>query len=328
MSEIWSGVFAVVYSYNRKELAAQCLAALRAQHVRAERIVFVDNGSTDGTREHLAAAGFLDDPSIDFVRLEQNTGAAGGLEAGITHAYRRGGAFAWVMDDDVICDPEALAEMKRAFDGFDDPARVGFLVSQLVSPDGRLNNVPQVDDRVPAPDRCAEWGELLSQGLVRVRISTLTSILLPRATIARFGAPCRDYFLWGEDTDYTLRITDWRPGWLVGRSRAVHLRGVGGFLDIFNEREPARISNFYYLYRNTTYLRRAFWPAHGLVLFLGKAALHFVRALLGREHRLRRARAILAGTLAGLVFKPRYKPIDENPSTRADLPATPSLGTA
>jgi GT2 family glycosyltransferase len=45
MNEIWRGVFAVVYSYNRKELAAQCLEALRAQRVRAERIVFVDGRS-------------------------------------------------------------------------------------------------------------------------------------------------------------------------------------------------------------------------------------------------------------------------------------------
>ncbi len=328
MNQIWRGVFAVVYSYNRKELAAQCLEALRTQRVRAERLVFVDNGSTDGTRDHLAAAGLLDDPAIDFVRLDENTGAAGGLEAGITHAYRRGCAFAWVMDDDVVCEPDTLAELRRAYEGFDDPERVGFLESQLVSPNGRLNNVPQVDDRVPAPDRCAEWGELLAQGLIRVRIATLTSILLPRATIARFGAPCRDYFLWGEDTDYTLRITDWRPGWLVGRSRAVHLRGVGGFLDIFNEKNPARISDFYYLYRNTIYLRRAFWPARGFVLFLGKAALHLVRALFGREHRLRRARAILAGTLAGLAFKPRYKPIDDSPSAPADVSGAPRLGTA
>jgi dTDP-4-dehydrorhamnose reductase len=319
VSDVWRGVYAVVYTYNRRELAAQCLEALRRQTVRPERIVFVDNGSTDGTRAFLAARGLLD--GLDYVRLEQNSGAAGGLDAGIGHAYRRGCDWAWVMDDDVVPDPDALDELRRAYEeNFAGTARVGFLVSQLAAADGRPNNVPQIDDRIVASDRCAEWGELLAKGIVRVRIATLTSILLPRATIERCGTPCRDFFIWGEDTDYTLRITDWRPGWLVGRSRAVHLRGVGGFLDIFNEENPGRQHDFYYLYRNTTYHRRAFWPAHGFALFLGKAFLHFVRALGSPEHGFLRARVIFGGVLAGLVFRPRYQPIREAPPPSAELP--------
>jgi dTDP-4-dehydrorhamnose reductase len=307
VSEVWRGVYAVVYSYNRKALAAQCLAALLQQRVKPERTIFVDNGSTDGTRDFLAERGLLD--GLDYIRLEQNSGAAGGLDTGIGHAYRHGCSWVWVMDDDVVPDPEALTELRRAYDeNFGETSRVGFLVSQLVGGDGRLNNVPHVDDRVVSSDRCAEWGELLSQGLVRVRIATLTSMLLPRETIARCGTPCRDFFIWGEDTDYTLRVTDWRPGWLVGRSRAVHLRGVGGFLDVFNEDDPARIRNFYYLYRNTTYLRRAFWPAHGFALFVGKSVIHFVRALASPAHGFLRARVILGGLLAGLVFRPHYAP--------------------
>jgi GT2 family glycosyltransferase len=319
VNDVWRGVYAVVYSFNRKELAAQCLAALQCQSVRPERIVFVDNGSTDGTRERLAAAGLLE--ALDYVRLEQNAGAAGGLDAGITYAYRHGCEWAWVMDDDVIPDPDALAELRRACEeNFGDSSRIGFLISQLVSSDGRANNVPQIDDRVVASDRCAEWGEFLAQGIVRVRISTLTSVLLPRSTIARCGTPCRDFFLWGEDTDYTLRITNWRPGWLVGRSRAVHLRSVGGFLDIFNETDAKRLRNFYYLYRNTTYLRRKFWPFHGFALFLGKAMLHFAQALVMPRHRFLRAGVILAGTVMGLFFRPHYQTVTGEPAGAATMP--------
>jgi dTDP-4-dehydrorhamnose reductase len=305
----WPGLYAVVYSYNRKELAAQCLAALQRQTVAPERIIFVDNGSTDGTQDYLAAEGFLADPRLDYVRLEDNTGAAGGLRTGITEAYRRGCAWAWVMDDDLICQPDTLAELRRAYeDNFSSPTQIGFLVSSLVNPEGRANNVPQIDERTEAADRCPEWGDLLARGLVRVRISTLTSIVLPRTTLERCGVPNPDFFLWGEDTDYTLRITDWRPGYLVGSSRAVHLRSVGGFLDIFTEDSPARIRNFYYLYRNTMFLRRRFWPMHGFALFLGKSLLHFCQALIHPNHRLLRAWTILAGSVAGLFFQPHPAP--------------------
>jgi dTDP-4-dehydrorhamnose reductase len=322
MSEIWPGLFAVVYSYNRKELAVQCLASIRTQIVQPERIVFVDNGSLDGTREYLEKEGFLADPRFDFIRLERNTGAAGGLLTGITEAYRRGCAWVWVMDDDVVCQPETLAELKRAFDeNFATPAELGFLVSSLIDVHGRANNVPQIDERTERRDRCPEWGHLLSSGLVRVRISTLTSILLPRNTLERCGTPSPDFFLWGEDTDYTLRITEWRPGYLVGPSRCIHMRGVGGFLDICNEQDAARIPRFYYLYRNTMYLRRRFWPARGSALYVAKAATDVFRALAQPSHRLLRTRAIIAGILAGLFFKPSYVPLTgAGPSAQPQIP--------
>lgn len=303
---MWRGVFAVVYTYNRKELVVQCLASITAQKVAPEQIVLVDNGCTDGTRDFLAARGFLSDPRIDYVRVERNTGAAGGLRTGIARAFARGCDWAWVMDDDVVCQPDTLERLKEAYEmNFTDPAQLGFLVSRLVGPEGRVNNVPQIDDRRDVESNCIDWSQFLSRGLVRLRIATLTSILLPRATLAQFGAPRSDFFIWGEDTDYTLRITNRLPGYLVGGSLAVHLRGVPGDLDILNETEPRRIRNFYYLYRNTAYLRRTYWPRHGYYLFLGKAALHFFSALGRRDHRLRRAWTILAGTCAGLFFQPR-----------------------
>ena len=299
---MWRGVFAVVYTYNRKELVAQCLESIQRQSLSPERIVVLDNGGTDGTRDYLAARGLLDDPRVEFVRLDVNTGAAGGLRAGISHAFRRGCEWAWVMDDDVICDVDTLAEFKKAFDeNFGDMSKVGFLISRLVGPDGRENNIPEVDYRMDAD---GGWAQFLAKGLIRVRIATLTSVLLPRTTLARFGVPSSDFFIWGEDTDYTLRITEHRPGYVVGGSRAVHLRGVPGFLDIFAEKDLRRLHYFYYLYRNTLYLRRRFWPRRGVLLFVGKAMLHFLRGFGWPEHGFLRSRMILAGIAAGLFFEP------------------------
>jgi GT2 family glycosyltransferase len=307
---MWRGVFAVLYTYNRKELIAQSLASVLGQTLGPERIILVDNGSTDGTRDDLAERGLLADPRIDYVRLEQNTGAAGGLRAGISHAYRLDCEWVWVMDDDVICRPDTLERLKAAYDeNFAHPDRLGFLVSRLIGPNGRANNVPQVDDRRNPDDFSVDWPQFLARGLVRVRIATLSSVLLPRATLTQCGAPRSDFFIWGEDTDYTLRITAWRPGFLVGNSVALHLRDVPGDLDILTESSAARLDNFFYLYRNTTYLRHTYWPAQGFYLFLGKAALHLVQALGCRRHRVRRIRAILGGTIAGLFFRPRHEPL-------------------
>lgn len=318
---MWRGVFAVVYTYNRKELVAQCLQSIFAQTVAPEHIVLVDNGCTDGTRDFLAAAGLLSDPRVDYVRIERNIGAAGGLRAGISRAFARGCDWAWVMDDDVVCQPDTLEYLKEAFEeSFGDPTKIGFLVSRLIGPQGWANNVPQIDDRRDVVSNSADWSQFLHRGLVKLRIATMTSMLLPRSTIAEFGTPRSDFFLWGEDTDYTLRITQRLPGYLVGGSLATHLRGAPGDLDILTETEPRRIRNFYYLYRNTAYLRRTYWPRYGYYLFLGKAACHFVNALTQREHRLRRAWTILAGTCAGLFFRPRPESLGIGEAAQACTP--------
>ncbi|MDB5410620.1 MAG: glycosyl transferase [Rhodospirillales bacterium] len=323
---MWRGVYAVIYTYNRKELLTQCLASVQAQMVSPERIILIDNGCSDGTQEYLAARGMLDDARIEYVRLEKNTGAAGGVRAGISHAFRLGCAWAWVMDDDVVCEPGTLQGLKDAFEAnFRDMSEVGFLVSRLIGGDGRANNVPTVDDRRDEHDVCNDWTEFLARGLVKVRIATLTSVLLPRTTLVECGTPRGDFFIWGEDSDYTLRITNWRPGYLVGGSRALHLRGVAGELDIFNESDPRRLDYFYYLYRNTTYLRRTYWPLRGLCLFLGKAALQLCRSLGQKQHRWKRAHAIAAGVAAGLFFRPRPEPLASSGELSLAVAGAPNL---
>ncbi len=49
-----SKVFCVIPVHNRLELTKQCLKYLEDQDYPALHIVIVDDGSTDGTREHLA----------------------------------------------------------------------------------------------------------------------------------------------------------------------------------------------------------------------------------------------------------------------------------
>jgi GT2 family glycosyltransferase len=221
--------------------------------------------------------------------------------------------WAWIMDDDVLAEPTALAELGAAFARhFRSPAEVGFLVSTAIDANGNPNNVPALDERRDA-NGCAIWAQMLADGMVRIRNCGLTSILIPRWVLGTLGGPCPDFHIWGEDTDYTLRITRHRPGFLVGKSRVRHVRGVPGFLEISTETDPRRLSRFYYLYRNTVYLRRTFWPRHAFWLFIGRAVLDMKKCLVSRRDPLRRAWLVLSGTVAGLFFRPRYQSFDEPP---------------
>lgn len=106
-------VIAVVATYNRKDMLAQCLRALAAQTHPLEGIVVVDNASTDGTNEAVAATGV----AVSYVRLRRNGGGAEGFHYGVKHALERDADWLWLMDDD--CEPlpdclEALLASRAA----------------------------------------------------------------------------------------------------------------------------------------------------------------------------------------------------------------------
>lgn len=304
-------IFACVLTYNRKETALICLQALLEQTWPVDEIVIFDNGSTDGTKEFLEQAGFLGRANLTFLRVEKNRGPAGGFAALFEYACSGGCAWVWAMDDDLIPEPNALEELVRAYSAnFSAPEDVGFLVSRVYTPDGQPNNVPDVDNRQDgsAPPR---WAELLGQGLARVRFSTFNSTLIPRSTIERVGFPSADFFYGGEDIDFTLRVTREAPGYLVGRSLAIHLRAVSGKFHILAETDPSRIPLYYFFYRNQVYLRRAFLGRYALVRFVVLGLYDTLRAVRRGKIGRKMSATMLRGLVAGFFFHPSHAaPLD------------------
>jgi GT2 family glycosyltransferase len=304
-------VGALVLTFNRKVLLSRCLDAISAQTQPPSEVIVVDNGSTDGTDEYLRVRGAVGSARLAAYRLGANLGPAAGFDILIRLAYQRGFDWLWCMDDDVIPDPTALEELRSAFaENFSRPEEVGFLVSAAVDGRGEPSNVPGIDLRT-AGSGCANWAELLDRGLVKLRWSTFSSILIPRTTLLRFGGLAPDFYFAGEDIDFTLRVTEAAPGYLVGKSKVAHLREVGGVLSALTEANPRRIHMTSYYYRNNLYFRRTYSTWLRAALFVGKCGWETLLALVSDRYRLRRAASIVQGVLTGFSFAPKRPSIDE-----------------
>lgn len=302
-------VVALIPTYNRKELVCECLAACLAQSEPPDHIFLLDNGSTDGTKEILQAAGFLKDPRINYFSFRRNVGPAGALDQLIRLAWMSNCDWMWIMDDDVIPAKSALQELKAAFrENFVAPEKIGLMASVNVSGDDLANNVPEIEMRRPT-GQDPIWGELLSRGLVRIRWSTFGSILIPRSTIAKFGSVNPVFWGSGLDIDFTLRVTQEAPIYLVGKSVAKHLRNVSGTFSVLTETDPTRIRYFFYHYRNNVYIRLKYYSFIRAILFAAKALIEAIRALAEKEYPSLRAWSILSGTVNGFFFRPIFKPI-------------------
>ena len=68
-------------------------------------------GTAAQAADYLAARPFTVPHTVK--RLAENTGGAGGFAAGIDLAYGLGFDAFWVMDDDSVCRPSALAPLLR-----------------------------------------------------------------------------------------------------------------------------------------------------------------------------------------------------------------------
>ena len=281
-------IWAVVVTYNRKDLLRQCLQALRAQTRPPDHVLVVDNASTDGTRD-LVREEFGE---VDLLALPENVGGAGGFHAGLKAAYDAGATWAWLMDDDTVPRPDALATLLDAparLDGLPAPLLLG---SRAVWTDGSLHpmNYPSFK-REPV----AQFVDATERGLLPLRMATFVSLLVHRDAVDRFGLPLAHYFIWSDDIEYTARILRSGPwGYLVPESVVEH-RTKAAYTAVTDSG-----GRFYFHVRNSVYmLRSSAWTPRekaSLVWMLFHTTNGFLRLnRFGREHRKIVARGLRDG---------------------------------
>ncbi len=306
-----ASIFAVVLTYNRKDLLKRCLDCVFAQSRACDRVIVIDNCSSDGTSDMLRAE-WGDRVQVHI--LSRNIGASGGFNVGIRVAYQGGADFVWVMDDDVLPEKDALAKLVEA-DQFlaDKGVPRAFVLSSAWTEDGNVTNVPKIDTR-PTVRGYENWPLLLERKMVPVTRATFVSILLPRSIITHYGLPLAPMFIWGEDSEYTLRITDECPGFFVAESKVLHLRQVSGVVSIVTEVNRTRLKYHRHLIRNQMYTARVYSAKLDYIRHAIRQVQLLLRLL--RRGAFEKAGIVFTGLVESLWFHP---PI-ESAQASAELP--------
>jgi GT2 family glycosyltransferase len=121
-------VVVVIPNWNGAALLGAALDSLAAQSWPA-RVVVVDNGSTDGSVELLEA----EHPEVEVVALPDNTGFAGGVNAGIAPALAAGADAVAVFNNDAVADPDWLRHLVAVLQ---DEPEVGVVTGKIKRIDG------------------------------------------------------------------------------------------------------------------------------------------------------------------------------------------------
>jgi rhamnopyranosyl-N-acetylglucosaminyl-diphospho-decaprenol beta-1,3/1,4-galactofuranosyltransferase len=302
-------VIAVVVTYNRREMLAECLAALARQSHPLAGVVLVDNASTDGTEDHVAASAAAAGLEVAYVRVVRNGGGAEGFHYGVKHALEREGDWLWLMDDD--CEPaDDCLERLLGSAAAADP-RTAVVCPAVVSADDQLlplNRLMRAPRFVRSPLIPLGAGAY-ERPEAPIDTASFVGPLIRSADARRAGLPLRRFFIRFDDIEYVDRLGEGgaRGVWNVSAARIRHKEPVplvdvsllGTLRSFLSRREFAGQWKHLYGVRNLIFAgRRHGWMTR--VNALGMGLQNVGLFLLLGEHRRRLAWLAARYTADGL----------------------------
>ena len=291
-------VAAVVVTNNRLELLKECVANITNQSYALDSFIVVNNASTDGTTEWLAEQKQL------IVINQENLGGSGGFYTGIKEAVSRGASWVWVMDDDTICRNSTLQLLVEKMGSINE--KVGFIGSKSEWKDGspHLMNVPAI---TPAFNKIIPFNKYDEKGMLLIETTSFVSLLINTAAIKTVGLPYRDFFIWGDDQEYTRRIT--KAGFLglyCKDSIVLHKTPINYFPDFYHDTVPnlwkhsyGFRNEFFMIKKNKGFLFFIFWVVIKVVYTSVKLTL--IRS----DHRLMFIGTLFRSGWRSILFNPK-----------------------
>ncbi len=286
-------VCAVVVTRNRLALLQECVQAIREQSYSVAKILVIDNESEDGTTAWLASQCDL------WVIRQANVGSAGGFHRGIKEAVTAGFSDVWVMDDDVVPWPDALAQLCKAACTV---VPFGFLASRVVGTSGHPLNMPTLN-KSALPNGSPAWPLHAGDGMLGIQTATFVSLLIPASVVVQMGLPIAEMFIWGDDTEYTTRLSTRFPCFWVLGSVVLHKRANQAHLDIIAENDPKRVRMFFWNYRNNMHVALRYRDYRKLLALLLLSSRQLFAALRSK-HAVAKISVIVRGLASGCVFRP------------------------
>ena len=198
-------VAAVIVTYNRKTELCKNLEMLYVQSIYLDKIIVIDNCSTDGTKEHLDIKGYLSRGNFEYLKTEENIGGAGGFFVGTKAAYELGADWIILMDDDgrpadentfeKLFKEVRKLEKENVADG---KLFINTLVQQGEMLSFKIDNMYRVDEAIASGVK----------GLIVNAANPFNGTLVTRKLIEEIGFPNPDFFIKGDEVDYKQRAFD------------------------------------------------------------------------------------------------------------------------
>ena len=210
---------AVITTFNRKEKLKKAIKCLKEQEFKPQKIIIVDNASTDGT--DILMKDYLNDSMIKYLKLNENIGGSGGFYYGIKKALQYDPDYIAVSDDDAWYLPDYFEKIKRKSAEYPE---VGAFIG--VAED------PQTHEKTNQGAVLTDWKTLSKTSPITdnnyCNLITFCGFVFKAALIQKIGLPQKNFFIWLDDNEYGLRISKLTKILLVKDAILLHLKDKRG----------------------------------------------------------------------------------------------------
>lgn len=301
-------VAAVITTYNRLDLLKENINALLNQKYCGLDVLVIDNASTDGTKEYVSA---IPDDRVKYFNTGKNFGGAGGFAFGVKQALELGYRFLWIMDDDSIPERSALQHLMNKVEDLN--ADFSFFASTVYWTDGSIfpMNLPELVNQTNT------YIDLIKNyNIIPIRTCSFVGCFVNAEVAKETALPIAEYFIYGDDVEYTARLAKMKPAYWVYNSTIVHKAPSKIGSDVVNA--PAdRLDRFYKQTRNGIHICR---NQGGLTKYLFTLFKRIIRIIIGsKDHKVKRVLSVLCGAVSGFFFNPHMKYAVVNEGDKRDV---------
>jgi len=287
-------IVVVLVTYNKLELLKECLTSILDQTVTVFKILIVNNNSSDGTTE------YLENVKSDLIipkHLKTNIGGAGGFNIGIKEAIKYDADFLWVMDDDTIADKDALENLiiKNELLNGD----FGFLASDVrwIDSSPCIMNVPTLTK---------DWNVSINKGIVKLESSSFVSMFINSMAVKQIGLPIKEFFIWGDDLEYSARISNEYDSYLVPESHVLHKMNNNTAVDLINENEKDRIERHFFDFRNRYFIEKKKGIKFVFIYWI-RYFYKIVEIIFKSNYKFLKIKTATRGFFKGIFFNPEIE---------------------
>lgn len=223
-------IVAIIVTYNRKQKLLTCITRVLSQIRPVQKIIVIDNASTDGTRQAVLD---LKNPLIEIETQPQNIGGAAGFTRGMEIGYYQGYDKLWLFDDDCYPDPLCLLTLDEILNKH---YELHGSIAGWVAP--HVNTTWTEYDKHSQPEPLPDYTRFYKFGfeVLLAQRALWLGLLIPAEQIKAHGFSRGEYNMWYDDGEWTWRVAQKSAGLYVPHARVLHdsdiPTGFFGFMGI------------------------------------------------------------------------------------------------
>jgi GT2 family glycosyltransferase len=160
-------------------------------------------------------------------------------------------------------------------------------------------NAQKLKERLTKKEYCD-----VQKGIIPIQSATFVSLFLNSDAVKKAGLPLKEYFIWGDDKEYTLRISKQYPCYLVSSSVVTHKMNSNNGSNLITD-DKVRIGRYRYAYRNdlATAKKNGGKEILSYYFYFFKTMIHIIR--FSPSYKLLRLFTLFRGMLEGIAFYPK-----------------------